>query len=243
MKFYRRLSKIKAISFDLDDTLYANHPVMLSAEAKMIGYFSEHFSEVLQGQFKGVVLNQKFWSTYRAEAILTKASLVDDVVALRLESYYFGLSALGYNAQQARLKAQQAMDYFCIVRSQFTVPKISHQLLQELSEVYPLVAISNGNVDTKAIGIDHYFQHIFHATDGLKQKPHRQMFELTCAKLSIEPKQLLHVGDCGRADIQGAMAAGCQSAWLPRYNIGKPITVLPNIELLTVEELAQLLLR
>jgi len=242
MKFYRRLSTIKAISFDLDDTLYANRPVMLSAEAKMIGYFSEHFSETLQGKFQGLVLNQKFWSAYIAQAILAKAWLAQDVVALRLESYYFGILALGYNPQQAKLKAQQAMDYFCIVRSQFIVPKISHQLLQELSAVYPLVAISNGNVDTKAIGIDHYFQHIFHATDGLKQKPHGQMFELTCSKLSITPKELLHVGDCGRADIQGAMAAGCQSAWLPRYNIGKPIMVLPNIELLAVEELAQLLL-
>jgi putative hydrolase of the HAD superfamily len=242
MKFYRRLSPIKAISFDLDDTLYANHPVMLSAEAKMIDYFSEHFVDVLQGKLKGVVLNQKFWSIAKTQAITTKAWLADDVVGLRLESYYLGILSLGYNQQQAKGKAQQAMDYFAVVRSQFTVPEISHQLLKQLAEVYPLVAISNGNVDTKAIGIAHYFQHIFHATGGVKQKPHGQMFELTCAKLSIAPEQLLHVGDCGRADIQGAIAAGCQSAWLPRYNIGKPVMVLPSIELLAVEELAQLLL-
>ncbi len=245
MKFYRRLTPIKAISFDLDDTLYANRPVMVSAEAKMVSYFSEHFSDVLsgkfQGSFEGKELNQKFWSPFRAQAIIKQPDLIHDVVALRLESYFLGALSLGYNQQQAQYKAQQAMAYFSLVRSQFTVPKVSHLLLKQLSVVYPLVAISNGNVDTKAIGIDHYFQHVFHAIGGIKQKPDGQMFQLACTKLSIKPEQLLHVGDCGRADIQGAMAAGCQSAWLPRYNIGKPLTALPTIELSTVEELSQLL--
>ena len=36
MKFYRRLANIKAISFDLDDTLYSNRPVMVAIEKKMI---------------------------------------------------------------------------------------------------------------------------------------------------------------------------------------------------------------
>ena len=34
MQFYRRLSAIKAISFDLDDTLYNNRPVMQGIEKK-----------------------------------------------------------------------------------------------------------------------------------------------------------------------------------------------------------------
>jgi len=242
MKFYRHLSAIKAISFDLDDTLYSNRPIMVTAEAKMVAYFALNFKNQIITRNEDLLLDQTFWSPFRSHAIAQQASLAQDVVALRLKSYYLGALSLGYLEQQAQEKSQQAMNYFSQVRSEFTVPKASHQLLTKLAKHYPLVAISNGNVDTKAIGIDHYFSEIFHALDGLKQKPDSQMFHLACNKLAIRPQELLHVGDCGRADIQGAINAGCQAAWLPLYNIGKPLTVLPHVELSNVSELTDLLL-
>lgn len=242
MKFYRHLSAIKAISFDLDDTLYSNFPVMIAAEAKMIDYFAQHFKSQITTNKEALYLDQKFWYPFRAQAIEKKAVLAENVVALRLKSYYLGALSLGYSEQNSQEKALQAMSYFAQVRSEFTVPKASHQLLGKLAKHYPLVAISNGNVDTKAIGIDHYFSHIYHALDGLKQKPDSQMFHIACNELAIEPQELLHVGDCGRADIQGAISAGCQTAWLPLYNIGKPLTVLPHVELADVAELAEMLL-
>jgi len=67
------------------------------------------------------------------------------------------------------------------------------------------------------------------------------MFNLASQKLAIKPSQLLHVGDCGRADIQGALRAGCQAAWLSCYDVGQPITALPHIELSNVTQLKQLL--
>lgn len=242
MKFYRRLTHIKALSFDLDDTLYANRPVMIAAEEKMLQYFSSHCAEKLLGKNQGILLNRHYWNSYRSKAIEQTPSLADDVVAHRLESYYLGAFALGYPSAQARIIAQKAMDYFAYVRSDFVVPESAHQLLKLLSQHYPLVAISNGNVDTKAIGIDHYFKYVFHATSGIKQKPHEQMFKLACHKLAILPQYLLHVGDCGSADIKGAIAAGCQVAWLSCYDLGKPLSVLPQLELSDITKLADLLL-
>jgi len=92
------------------------------------------------------------------------------------------------------------------------------------------------------LGISKYFQHIYHAgwqQDGqlLKQKPASDMFTLACQELAIKPQQLLHVGDCGRADIQGALIAGCQTAWLSCYDVGKPISVLPHIEISSPSQL------
>ena len=188
MKFYRHFSAVKAISFDLDDTLYANRPVMIAAEEKMLSYFAEHFSPQCRGINQTLILNSAFWQPFRAQAIEQCAALSHDVVALRLESYFLGACYLGYPIAQARKKAQQAMFYFSQVRSQFVFPEASHQLLSQLSQKFPLVAISNGNVDTKAIGIAHYFQHVFHAVDGIKQKPDEQMFVLACQKLNISPQ-------------------------------------------------------
>jgi HAD superfamily hydrolase (TIGR01549 family) len=246
LKFYRRFSPIKAISFDLDDTLYSNKPVMQAIEKKMIAYFSDTLNA---HKFKPNILNQnfsqRFWYQFRQQAISQQANLSHDVVQVRLVSYRLGLEQMGFTASIAQQMAQKALDYFISLRSDFTVPESSKQFLANLSGKYPLVAISNGNVDTKTLGIAHYFQHIYHAgwqKDGslFKQKPAKDMFEVACQKLAIKPQQLLHVGDCGRADIQGALSAGCQTAWFSCYDVGQPLKVVPHIEITALKQLEQL---
>jgi len=248
MKFYRRLSAIKAISFDLDDTLYGNKPIMLAIEKKMFAYFTDVFNSKQQGFIKADrSYNPRYWSPFREQTINAQPDLAHDVVQVRLVTYRLGLAALGFSDNVAHIMAQAALDYFIGLRSDFVVPTTSKQLLAALSKKYPLVAISNGNVDTEALGISQYFQHVYHAgwqANGqlLKQKPANDMFVLACQELAIKPKHLLHVGDCGRADIQGALQAGCQAAWLSCYDVGKPISVLPHLELDRLSQLEQLLL-
>lgn len=243
MKFYRRLSNIKAISFDLDDTLYSNKPVMLAIEKKMINYFENLV--VLKRSGKNLKLDHRFWYSFRCQTVLQQPDLAHDVVRVRLVTYRLGFISLGLSESAAEQQAQEALDYFISLRSDFDVPESSKKLLENLSKKYPLIAISNGNVDTHALGLSQYFQYIYHAgwqEDGtlLRQKPAQDMFKLACRNLSISPSQLLHVGDCGRADIQGALLAGCQSAWLPIYDVGKPLCVLPHIELTKLTFLEQL---
>ena len=248
MKFYRRLTEIKAISFDLDDTLYSNKPVMQAIEQKMIAYFTRLpiLNKCKTNQTK--LLDAHFWSHFRRQAILKQPDLAHDVVQVRLVSYQLGFISLGLADDIAKKQAQSALDYFIELRSDFTVPEASQLLLANLSTKFPLIAISNGNVDTKELGISQYFQHIYHAgwqVDGclLKQKPASDMFALACQQLSIKSSELLHVGDCGRADIQGALLAGCQAAWLSCYDVGKPITELPHIDLCELSQLERLLPR
>ena len=247
MKVYRRLTKIQAISFDLDDTLYSNKPVMQAIEKKMIAYFADLAIVKHQATIQHKVLDLRFWYQFRRQAILKQPDLAHDVVQVRLVSYRLGFISLGLTTEFAERQARAALDYFIQLRSDFTVPEPSKILLGKLSEKYPLVAISNGNVDTKALGISHYFQHTYHAgwqDDGtlLKQKPANDMFSVACQQLAIKPAQLLHVGDCGRADTQGALLAGCQTAWLTCYDVGKPITLLPHVELSKLSQLEKLLL-
>lgn len=245
MKFYRRLTQIKAISFDLDDTLYSNKPVMQAIEKKMIAYFAEVVAMTKPSLEQQSVLDQRFWYHFRRQAVLQQPDLAHDVVQVRLVAYRLGFISLGLANNIAQQQAQAALDYFIQLRSDFTVSEQSKKLLSHLAEKYPLVAISNGNVDTKALAIAHYFTHIYHAgwqADGalLRQKPATDMFNIACQQLLIQPSQLLHVGDCGRADIQGALRAGCQTAWFPCYGVGKPITVLPHVELEALNKLEQL---
>jgi HAD superfamily hydrolase (TIGR01549 family) len=242
MKFYRRLRPFKAISFDLDDTLYSNQPIMKAAEASMEAYFSKQFEAVVAKNDKELIFDRKFWQPYREQAIKILPELAYDVVRLRLESYYHGICALGYSSEDAHQQADLAIHTFNVERSNFVVPDKAHQLLTHLKKHYPIVSISNGNVDTNAIGIDGYFQHIYHATGGVKQKPDAQLFNMACKDLNIEPHELLHIGDCGLADIEGAIAAGCQTAWVSCYNVGKPIKVLPHVVVADISTLAKLII-
>jgi len=242
MQFYRRLKPFKAISFDLDDTLYNNRPIMLAIEKKMLAYFAEKLSAY------ELIFNRRYWATFRRQAIKCNTDLSHDVVQVRFETYRLGLLALNINEEEAAKQAQAALDYFISLRSDFTVPKASHELLASLGQKFPLVAISNGNVDTKVLGIEHYFKYIYHAgfqagtgNQLLKQKPATDMFNLVCQQLAIKPEELLHVGDCGFADIHGALNAGCQTAWLPHYGVGKSLKQLPHIELSDLQALSDLL--
>jgi len=245
MKFCRRLKPFKALSFDLDDTLYSNRPIMLAIDKKMVTYFTKRIFPSINT----TCLDSKFWWSYRQQALTNNNFLIHDVVALRLESYFLGLKDLGLSSAVAQVEAQLALNYFTEQRSNFTVAKPVHNLLSSLQKKWPLVAISNGNVDTKSIGINHYFSATFHAGEHAgksgnvhyRQKPFADMFVAACNELSIKPDELLHVGDCGRSDILGAQKAGCQTAWLSCYDVGKPLSVLPNIELSDVVELHGLL--
>ncbi len=236
MQFYRRLSSFKAISFDLDDTLYHNFPVMMATDAKMIAYFRQVLPPLSHGDY-----DYHYWYTFRQAALKHTPELTHDVAKIRLQSYFLGIQALGFNAQVALEMANQALDYFVTQRSDFVVPENIHLLLAALKKHWPLIAISNGNVDTKAIGIAEYFSAIFHAGDGLLQKPEPDMFARACQQFELLPHQLLHVGDCGANDILGALRFGCQTAWVSSYDVGKPLRVLPHLALTDVTELHRLI--
>ncbi|MBU2871712.1 HAD-IA family hydrolase [Colwellia sp. E2M01] len=254
MQIYRRLTQIKAISFDLDDTLYNNRPVMQVIETKMNAYFTEKFAILLPTLIlkSDQTFNSNFWAPYRAQVVQAQPVITHDVVKIRFETYRLGFLAHNLSEEVAVQEAQAGLDYFIELRSDFSVPQVTHDLLESLGRVFPIVSISNGNVNTKTLGIDHYFQHIYHAGYQdyrankeceylLKQKPATDMFDLVCKQLAIQPSELLHVGDCGLADIYGALNAGCQTAYLPQYGIGKQLKQIPHIELGRVEELKALL--
>jgi len=242
MKFYRRLLPFKAISFDLDDTLYSNYPVMLATDKKMAAYFirtlPEHITTSVNSQLS---FDYHFWLPYKKQALVNNPDVIHDVALWRVESYTLGMINLGIAAPKAQVLAKLGLQEFEMHRSDFTVPEDIHQLLAELGKRWPLIAISNGNVNTHKIGINQYFTQVYHAGEPYKQKPHSDMFDQACSNLNIAPHELLHVGDCGRSDIRGGVLAGCQTAWLSCYDVGKPLSILPNIELSDVAELHHLL--
>ncbi|WP_185968002.1 HAD-IA family hydrolase [Thalassotalea sp. PS06] len=233
MRFYRRLKPFKALSFDLDDTLYDNHPVITRAEAAL----KQHLQTLIPATQE---VTANFWWQQRRYCLQQNPALSHDVTALRLATLTLGLVKLGYEEAEAKQKAENAFAFFLRHRNNLTVSDEVIKLLENLAEKFPLVAISNGNVSVDDIGIRHCFVDTYFAGNGNLQKPENDMFHQACEFINITPSQLLHVGDCTHADIFGAMRAGCQTAWVNNQSfaiVKKPLKTLPTMQLDKVEQL------
>jgi len=214
---------------------------MWVTDKKMTGYFKKAFSDYnIESDL--YTFDFHFWLPFRQQVLVQSPGLKHDIGLLREKSYYLGALSLGVSSAEAQKFAEMALRYFADQRSNFVLPQHTHDFLSYLKRRIPLVAITNGNVDTDKIGIAKYFTEHFHASTENKLKPDRDMFNKTCTALQISPLQLMHVGDCGNNDVFGAINAGCQTAWLNPYQVGKPLKVLPTLALDNIEQLTQLVL-
>lgn len=237
MIFYKKLNPIKAITFDLDDTLYENTSVIRKADASLIDFMGTRFSETL-------TLKQNYWRNLQKELLLTSPVLKNDMSKLRFETLVVGFNNLGYSQQKSQDAAQQCFTHFYAQRSNFSVRDEVHLVLKALSKKVPLVAITNGNVNVNSIGIDQYFSVCFNASVDLLMKPHKAMFDAAQNYLSLPADNILHVGDNLHKDVYGAVKAGYQSAWYADDRamlLNQENTyILPHVQLHKLESLLEL---
>lgn len=237
MIFYRSPAPIKAISFDLDDTLYNNQPVMYQLEHKLIAHLHQHEPLKMVTVAEFAQLKQ---SVYQRNTLLC-----DDVIAWRRTTLNELMSH--YNiAEPTRSKwIEQAMDSFIYWRHQITVPTSSIELLRQLGQRYRLVVISNGNVIIKKLGLEPLFEFALRGGEQERAKPYPAIFHLAAERLQLPVSSILHVGDHLVADVKGAIDSGMQACWL-NYS-GRSLyqqaeaCVLPHIEIKSLAALKNLL--
>ncbi|RJG41957.1 5-amino-6-(5-phospho-D-ribitylamino)uracil phosphatase YigB [Motilimonas pumila] len=237
MKYFRRLKPFKAMSFDLDDTLYDNRPIIINAEQSSLRY--------LQGLDPQLAaLNSQQWQQCKQQVLALQPQLVEDVTAWRIAAIEHLLMQLGHSKEYSSAQAQAAFEYFLEVRSDFSVPDQSVQVLAELSRKMPIVAITNGNVDLVRIGLGTAFSLVLKAGNGLRAKPCPDMFEVAAKHLGIEVADILHVGDHLTTDVYGAKANGAQAVWFndQGHNLKhhQHTYALPDVEIHNLNQLLQL---
>lgn len=240
MIFFRRPYPVKAISFDLDDTLYDNAPNMAAAEQYFASLLHERY------QLPDCAAQPAFWTAIK-DKIAADPAFTNNVTVQRVEAVLAGCAQLGKPLSGGRKEAQALVELFIRKRSAFSVPQRSHELLYALSERYTLAAVSNGNVDLAAIQIAPYFKYNLRPEGALRRKPWPDLF-LEFARLeNLQPQDILHVGDDPVTDVEGACAAGCQCAFIDpgfktQCNDLKRLRFIPTVSLGQVYELADWLL-
>ena len=234
MIFYRRLQPVKALSFDLDDTLYDNRPIILAAEQAQLDFLFAQFPAT-------EALGRSGWLACKLDVAQQTPALRHDVELWRKHSLAAYLHQAGYSPSECQRGVQDGFATFADARSNFMVSDEVRGILATLAAAVPLVALTNGNVDLTRIGIADYFHHVYHASVDLPAKPANAMFLTAQHNLGLAGQQILHIGDCLTNDVFGAISAGWQSGYLvhgqqPDLNANRP-RVLPHVQL---SELAQL---
>ena len=234
MIFYKNIPKIQAISFDLDDTLYDNYPIMRRAEKKLLAFMQEQFP-LTAGK------SLHFWQHIKHQLLTDTPDLAFDMGELRRRTLRSGLEMCGYKGHEVESYVTRCFDYFYHERSNFVVDKSVTELLEQLSQRVPLVGITNGNVNLEQIGISRYFKTCFHARLHQPMKPHPKMFLMTISLLDLPASSILHVGDNLEKDVMGASNVGFNTAWFAcdrRMDLEKERTrVLPHVQLDNLQEL------
>lgn len=228
MKFYRRWQRPKVVSFDLDDTLYDNVPVMQAAETDCAAFIRE----LASAQLPAIATWQRAdWQARRQHLLHADPQLAANMSELRRQTIFRSLVELGMPAAAAEAIANAALARFITQRSKLQVPESSFALLTALRQHYHVIAISNGNVDLPQTPLAGYFDLVLQPHAGQRGKPFGDMFEAAQQAFpQFTPAQFFHVGDHPISDILGAHRAGWQSAWFTG-GLGRveELQVLPNL--------------
>ena len=201
---------IRAITFDLDDTLWEIGPTLVRAEQRLHDWLSEHYPRITE-RYNNVQLRD-----LRHEIVKQNPKLAHDLTALRIEGLKHAAQQVGYKSSQFDHEAAFAV--FFAGRNDVIFFPDAMPALETLAKRYPLVALTNGNADIHRTGLGHVMQFAISAADVGASKPDPAMFMTACERLGFAAEEVVHVGDDLALDVAGAAAVGMRTVWVNRKN-------------------------
>ncbi|HQW63969.1 MAG TPA: HAD-IA family hydrolase [Pseudomonadota bacterium] len=212
---------IRALTLDLDDTLWPIEPVVLRAEAELDAWLAQHCPEVAAA-----------WPIEAMRALRTRVhadnpELAHDFTALRKLSLAHVFEPFGHGEELV----ERAFEVFYAARNRVELYPDAGPALQRLAGRFPIASLSNGNADLHRIGLGEYFVATVTARTVGVGKPHPRIFERAVACLGLPAAQVAHVGDDPLLDVQGAQRAGLVAVWLNRSGAAWPLQRPPDIEI------------
>ena len=226
------LEKIKAITIDLDDTLWPIWPTIERAEKVLLDWLAIHAPQTAALFSDAAALRE-----IRGEMTTSRPDLKHDMSALRRESIRLAL----YRAGEDTALAEPAFEAFFAERQRVTLFEDALPALEFLSARYPVVALSNGNADLQRVGLAHFFRAAVSAREFGVGKPDPRIFHAAAGAVDTMTEHVLHIGDDATLDALGAINAGMQAAWLNRGDAPWPHEQVPHATLAHLGELRELI--
>jgi putative hydrolase of the HAD superfamily len=256
---------IKAIFFDLDDTLLWDQKSVKEAffttcrlAEERFGINASQLEEAVRQtarnlyssyetyeftQMIGINPFEGLWGDFLDEQEDLK-KLKNIVPSYRREAWALGLKKLGIDDPDL---AAELGERFPQERKKAPfVYEETFEVLDKLKDNYQLILITNGspNLQHTKLALTPelipYFDHIVISGDFGKGKPDPSIFEYALSRLSLQKEDVIMVGDNLMTDILGANRAGIKSVWINRHQKDRN-EVIPTYEIHHLKELFTIL--
>ena len=197
---------VRAITLDLDDTLWPFAPIGERIEAALHAWFAEHSPRTAErfpiAEMRA--LRERVFAEFPQHA--------HDLGLLRRLTIERALNESGDDPALA----SAAYAIFFRERNRVDFYPDAQAGLQRIAARLPVAALTNGNADLAAIGIAPLFRFQLGAREYGAAKPDAGLFHEACRRLGLQPHEVMHVGDHPHMDVAGAANAGLCSCWIDR---------------------------
>jgi FMN phosphatase YigB (HAD superfamily) len=209
---------IRALLFDLDDTLWPIVPVIVAAEEALYAWLQQHAPAVAAAH------SIDSMRARRLALVEADPRHRIDLMALRALVMAEVFAACGEDPG----KIAAGMALFGNARNQVTLFDDVAPALQRLGRTFLLGTISNGAADLTAIGMARHFRVSVAAHEFGSAKPDPAIFAHACNALGVAPSEAVYVGDDPALDVLGAQQAGMRAVWINRFDRALPPHILPD---------------
>lgn len=206
------MTTIVALTLDLDDTLWPVWPAIERAEAGLLRWLAEHAPATAAAHDRATL------RALRDAVALEQPAWRHNLSRIRLESIRRALAEHGDDPALA----EGAFEHFFAERQRVEFFADVIPALDRLAARWPIVALSNGNADVARVGLGRYFHGSVSAQVFGTGKPDAAIFHTACELAGAAPGSVLHVGDDGELDVDGALNAGLRAAWIERPELPAP---------------------
>jgi FMN hydrolase / 5-amino-6-(5-phospho-D-ribitylamino)uracil phosphatase len=229
--------RIRAITLDLDDTLWPFAPIGVRIERVLDDWLRGHSPCTAE---KFPILEMR---ALRERVFGAHPHLLHDMSALRRLTLETAFAESGEAPEHLNDLVDRAYEVFYAERNRVEYYPDALEALRRISARLPILALSNGNADLSRVGIDHLFVGQLGAHEHGAAKPEASIFLAACERLGCAPHEVLHVGDHAEADVLGAARAGLRTVWVHRDDLRAQQPHWPHDEIapdLIVHDLATL---
>jgi FMN hydrolase / 5-amino-6-(5-phospho-D-ribitylamino)uracil phosphatase len=224
--------KVRAICFDLDNTLWDVWPVIMRAEQKMYDFLAQRYPRVVAN------VTIEMMRSAREQTAAAYPQMRHDFTFLRKQTLRDHAREFGY----AEAMAEEAFDAFIQARNEVDLYADVLPALEQLRTRYRLFTASNGNADLGQIGIAHFFERTVAARQVGALKPDPTIFHKVIEGTDLQAHEVVYVGDDPLLDVVGARGAGMQAIWIDRQGGEWPPEIAPaSYTVRSLTELTQLL--
>ena len=212
--------RIKAITFDLDDTFWDVKPVLINAEMKTRKFIEDSIGPLEWGSWEDFKL-------IRERLIVEDASYEFDVGKLRKKLLLMKIQEQISDPETANELSEKAFQLFFKERNKVEFFPYVLDEIEKLAQIYELGCLTNGNADIEMIGIGKFFKFNISSKDVNANKPNKNHFQKAVELLGISKEEILHIGDHKINDMLGAISYGVKALW---FNPNKEIWDLEGVE-------------